>query len=57
MVEIVQKVLSTTNTTIHKHHHHDGAVCPYYNVGFMDPPDLMVATSLEGVGKERFVWV
>jgi hypothetical protein len=56
-VGIVQKVLSTTNTTIHKHHHHGGAVCPSYGVGSMDPLDLMVVTSLEGVGQKRFAWV
>jgi hypothetical protein len=49
-VGIVQKVPSTTNTTIHKHHHHGGAICPSYDVGSMDPPDLTLVTSLEGVG-------
>ncbi len=57
MVGIVQKVPSTTNTTIHKHHHHGGAVCPSNDVGSMDPPDLMVVASLEGDGQERFAWV
>jgi hypothetical protein len=57
MVGIVQKVLSTTNTKIHNHHHHCGAVCPSYDVGSMDLPDLMVVISLEGVGQERFAWV
>jgi hypothetical protein len=57
MVEIVQKVLSTTNTTIHKHHHHGEAVCPSYDLGSMDLPDLMLETSLEGVGQECFAWV
>jgi hypothetical protein len=57
LVGIVQKVPSTTNTTIHKHHHHGGAVFPSYDVGSMDPPNLMVVTSLEGVGQERFAWV
>jgi hypothetical protein len=57
MVGIVQKVPSTTNTTIHKHHHHGGAIHPSYNVGSMDPPNLTVATSLEGVGQESFAWV
>ncbi len=52
MVGIVQKVPSTTNTTIHNHHHHGGAVRPSYDVGSMDLPDLMVVTLLEGVGKE-----
>jgi hypothetical protein len=56
-VGIVQKVPSTTNTTINKHHHHGGAIHPSYNVGSMDPPDLMVVTSLEGAGQERFAWV
>ncbi len=51
MVGIVQKVPSTTNTTINKHHHHGGAVCPSYDVGSVDPPNLMVVTSLEGLGK------
>jgi hypothetical protein len=50
-VGIVQKVPSTTNTTIHKHHRHGGAVFPSYNVGSMDLPNLMVVTSLEGVGQ------
>ncbi len=27
-----------------------------YNVGSMDPPDLMVVTSLEWVGQEHFAW-
>jgi hypothetical protein len=57
MVGIVQKIPSNTNTTIRKHHHHGGAICPSYNVGYMDPPDLMVVTSLKGVGQERFAWV
>jgi hypothetical protein len=57
MVGIVQKVPTTTNTTIHKHHHHGGAVCPSYDVVSMDLPNLMVATSLEGVGQERFDWI
>ncbi len=57
MVGIVQKVQSTTNTTIHKHHHHGEAVCPSYNVGSMDLPDLTVVTSLEWVGQECFAWV
>jgi hypothetical protein len=57
MVGIVQKVPSTTNTTIHKHHHHGGAICPSYDVGSMDQPNLMVVTSLEDVGQERFAWV
>jgi hypothetical protein len=57
MVGIVQKVLSTTNTTIHKHHHHGGAFCPLYDMGSMDLPDLTVVTSLEGVGQERCAWV
>jgi hypothetical protein len=56
-VGIVQKVPSTTNTTIHKHHHHGGALCPSYDMGSMDPPNLMVLTSLEGVGQDRFAWV
>jgi hypothetical protein len=56
-VGIVQKVLSTTNTTIHKHHHHGGVICPSYDVGSMDLPDLMVVTSLEGVGQEHLAWV
>ncbi len=57
MVGIVQKVPSTTNTTIHKHHQHGGAICPSYDVGSMDSPDLTVVTSLEGVEQERFAWV
>ncbi len=57
MVGIVKKVLSTTNTMIHKHHHHGGVVCPSYDVGSMDLPDLMVLSSLEGVGQERFALV
>jgi hypothetical protein len=57
MVRIVKKVPSTTNTTIHKHHHHGVAIRPSYNMGSMDPPNLMVVTSLEGVGQERFAWV
>jgi hypothetical protein len=57
MVGIVQKLPSTTNTTIHKHHHHGRAICLSYNVGSMDLPDLTVVTSLEGVGHKRFAWV
>jgi hypothetical protein len=57
MVGIVQKVLSTTNTTIHKHHHHGGAVRPSYGVGLMDPPNLTQVTSSEGVGQGRLGWV
>jgi hypothetical protein len=58
MVGIVQKVPSTTNTTIHKHHHYGGTVvCPSYSVGSMDPPNLMVETSLEEVGQESYAWV
>ncbi len=52
-VGIVWKVPSTTNTTIHKNHHHGWAVRPFYGVGSMDPPDLMQDTSSEGVGQER----
>jgi hypothetical protein len=53
MVGIVQKVPSTTNTTIHKHHHHGRAVCLSYGVGLMDPPDPMQVTSSERVGQGR----
>ncbi len=57
MVGIIQKVLSTTNPKIHKLHHHGGAVCPSYDVGSMDLPNLTVVTSLEGVKEEHFAWV
>ena len=57
MVGIVQKLPSTTNTTIHKHHHHGRAICHSYDVRSMDLPNLMVLTSLEGVGQERFAWL
>ncbi len=56
-VGIVQKVPSTTNTRIHKHHHHGEAVHPSYDVGLMNLPNLMAVTSLEGVGQECFAWV
>jgi hypothetical protein len=56
-VGIVKKVPSTTNTTIHKDYHHGGAVCPSYDMGSMDPPDLTLVTSLERVGQEHFAWV
>ncbi len=42
------------NTTIQKHHHHGGAVCPSYSVVSLDTPNRMQATSSEGVGQERF---
>jgi hypothetical protein len=48
-IGIVQKVLSTTNTTIHKHHHHGRAVRPSYGVGLIDPPNLMQVTSSKGI--------
>jgi hypothetical protein len=35
----------STNTTINKHYHHGGAVCPSYGVGSMDPPNLRWVTS------------
>jgi hypothetical protein len=53
MIGIVEKVLSTTNTTIHKHHHHGGAVRPSYGMGLMDSSDPMEVTSSEGVGQGR----
>jgi hypothetical protein len=37
--------------TIHKHHHHGGAVRPSFGVGSMDPPDRTRVTSSEGVGR------
>ena len=52
-VRIIRKSTVDANTTIHKHHHHGGFVCPSYGVGSMDLPDLMQGTSLEGVGQER----
>jgi hypothetical protein len=39
------------NTTIHKHYHHGGAVCPSFGVGSMDPPDRTRRPSSEGVGR------
>ncbi len=54
MVEIVQKVPSTTNTTFHKHHHHGKAVCPSYGMGLMDLPNPTQVTSSEGVGWGRY---
>jgi hypothetical protein len=56
-VGIVQKVPSPTNTTIHKHHHHGGAVCPSYDMGSIDPANLTLKNCLEEVGQEHFVWV
>jgi hypothetical protein len=53
-VGIVQKVPSTTNTTIPKHHHHGGAVGPSYGVRLMDPPNPTQVTSSEGVERGRF---
>jgi hypothetical protein len=40
-----------TNTTIHKHHHHGGAVRPSFGVRSMDPPDRTRRPSSEGVGR------
>jgi hypothetical protein len=57
MVGIVRKVPSTTNTTIHKHHHHGRAVRPSYGVGLMDLPDPTQITSSKGVGQGRLGWV
>ena len=54
MVGIVQKVPSTTNTTIPKHHHHGGAICPSYGVRLMDLPDPMQVISSEGVEQGCF---
>ncbi len=48
---IVQKVLPTTNTTIHKYHQHGKAVIPSYGMGSMDPPDWMQVTSSKEVGQ------
>jgi hypothetical protein len=56
-IGIVQKVPSTTNTTIHKHHHHGGAVRPSYGMGLMDPPDLTQVTSSKEVGQGHLGWV
>ena len=50
---IVQKVPSTTNTTIHKNHHHGRAIHPSYGMGLKDPPDPMQVTSSKGVGQGR----
>jgi hypothetical protein len=52
-IEIVQKVPSTTNTTIHKHHHHSRAICHSYGVGSMDLPNPTQVTSSKGVGQGR----
>jgi hypothetical protein len=52
-VGIGQKAPSTTNTTIHKHHHHGRAVRPSYGVGSMDPLNPMQVTSSKGVGQGR----
>jgi hypothetical protein len=49
----VQKVPSTTNTTIHKHHHHGGAVCPSYGVGSIDLPTSTDGWPSEGFGQGR----
>ncbi len=48
-VGIVLNVPSTTNTTIHKHHNHGGAVRPSYGMRLMDPPNPTQVTSSEGV--------
>ena len=47
---------STKSTFNHKHnnpqhYHHGGAVCPFYGVGYMDPPDQTRVNSSEGVGR------
>jgi hypothetical protein len=53
--EIVLKVPSPpTITTIHKHHHNGGAVCPSYRVRLMDPPNPMQVTSSKGVEQGPF---
>jgi hypothetical protein len=57
MVGIVQKVPTTTKTTIPKRHHHGGAVCPSYGVRLLDPPNLTQVTSFVGVGQGRLGWV
>jgi hypothetical protein len=51
MVGIVKKVPSTTNTTIHKHHHYGGAIHPSYGVESMDPHNPMQVTLFKGVGQ------
>ncbi len=56
-VRIVQKVPSTTNTIIHKHHHHGGEFHPSYGVGLMDLPNPREVTSSEGVGQGCLGWV
>jgi hypothetical protein len=40
-----------SNTTINKHRHHGGAVCPSYGVVSLDTPDPTRVTSSEGVGR------
>jgi hypothetical protein len=49
-VGIVWKVLSTHHISPHKHHHHGGAVCPYYGVVSVDLPNPAQVASSEGVG-------
>jgi hypothetical protein len=53
-VGIVWNVLSTPTQLSHKHHHHGGAVCPSYDVVFIDMPNRKQVTSFEGVGLGHF---
>ncbi len=43
------------HTTIHKHRHHGGAICPSYSVVSMDMPDWTWVTSSKEVrsGKNK----
>jgi hypothetical protein len=52
MLGKVQKLSSTTNTTIH--HHHGEAVCPFYGMGSMDLPNPTQVTSSKGIGQGHF---
>jgi hypothetical protein len=45
------KSTANPNTTIHKHHHHGGAVRPSFGVRSMDPPNWTRRPSSEGVGR------
>ena len=57
-VGIVQNVPSIPTQLSHTHHHHGSAVCPSYDVGSMDPPNLTQVTSLKGVKQGHLVgWV
>ena len=47
---IVRKVQLPEHNTPHKHHHHGGAVCPYYGAVSVDHSHPTWVTASEGVG-------